>query len=165
MFRIRSSVLAVTILSLGACSKAPSSSASSLPTDPANQVIATATFDPALHVDLTRSTKTASGLYYRDVVVGDGPVAAPGQTVSAGYVGWLVNGKQFDASPEGAPYSFVLGAHRVIAGWDEGVAGMHVGGKRQLIIPSGLGYGPVGSAPVIPSNAVLVFTVELVSAR
>lgn len=161
MRRIRQSLLAVTVLSLVACSKSPSSS---LPTDPVNQVITTANFDPSLHVDLKASTKTASGLYYRDVVVGDGPVATPGQTVAAAYVGWLVNGVQFDASAEGAPYSFVLGAHGVIAGWDEGVAGMHVGGKRQLIVPGSLGYGPTGSGP-IPPNAVMVFTVELVGVK
>ncbi len=168
MRHIRRSALAVTVLSLSACSKpAPSSTppAAAAPGGPVNPLIEAATFDPALQVDLKASTKTASGLYYRDVVTGNGPVAAPGQTVAAGYVGWLANGKQFDASSVGAPYRFVLGAHAVIAGWDEGVAGMHVGGKRQLIIPSGLGYGPAGSPPVIPPNAILVFTVELVGVQ
>jgi FKBP-type peptidyl-prolyl cis-trans isomerase len=160
VIRFRPLAAATAVLALAACSK-PSST---VPTDPANQAIETATFDPSLHVDLKGSTKTASGLYYRDVIVGDGPVAAPGQTVSAGYVGWLVDGSQFDASREGSPYTFVLGTHAVIAGWDEGLTGMHVGGKRQLIIPATLGYGANGSGP-IPPNAVLVFTVELVSVK
>ena len=158
--RIRSIVIGATVLSLAGCSKP----ASTLPTDPANQVIATATFDSSLHVDLKASTQTPSGLYYRDLVVGTGPAAVPGQMVAAGYIGWLTNATKFDASPAGQPYQFPLGGHRVIAGWDEGVAGMHVGGKRQLIIPATLGYGPQGSGP-IPPNAVLIFNVELVAAQ
>jgi FKBP-type peptidyl-prolyl cis-trans isomerase FkpA len=159
--RIRFSAIAGTILAVAACAKPQSIS----PTDPANQVIATATFDPSLHVDLKASTQTASGLYYRDVTVGTGPVATAGQRVAANYDGWTVDGKEFDSSASHGPYPFVLGAHAVIAGWDEGVAGMHVGGKRQLIIPASLGYGPNGNPPAIPPNAVLVFSVELVSAQ
>ena len=158
MRRFVPSLVAAALVPLVACSKPPAGA-------PADVAIETTTFDSALHVDLKASTRTPSGLYYRDVVVGDGPVAVTGQTVAAGYVGWLANGKQFDASPEGQPYPFVLGAHSVIAGWDEGVAGMHVGGKRQLIIPPTLGYGAVGRPPVIPGNAVLVFSVELVSVK
>lgn len=158
--RIRSFALVTVVLSLAACSKP----ASTLPTDPANQVIATATFDTSLHVDLKASTQTPSGLYYRDVVVGTGPVAAPLDTVAAGYSGALTDGKQFDASPPGQPYVFILGTHSVVAGWDEGIAGMHVGGKRQLIIPASLGYGPGGRAP-IPPNGLMVFTVELVAKK
>ncbi len=157
---IRSFAVAATVLSLAACAKPASTS----PTDPANQVIATATFDSSMHVDLKASTQTPSGLYYRDLVVGTGPVATPGQMVAAGYIGWLTNGQKFDASPAGQPYGFPLGGHRVIPGWDEGVAGMHVGGKRQLIIPASLGYGPQGSGP-IPPNAVLIFNVELIGVQ
>jgi FKBP-type peptidyl-prolyl cis-trans isomerase FkpA len=158
---IRSFRVVAAVLSLAACAKP----ASTVPTDPGNQVIATANFAPSLNVDLKTSTMTPSGLYYKDLVVGTGPVAVPGQVVAAGYVGALTDGKQFDASPAGQPYQFPLGGHRVIAGWDEGVAGMHVGGKRQLIIPGSLGYGANGMAPAIPPNAVLIFTVELVSAQ
>ncbi|HEY3934004.1 MAG TPA: FKBP-type peptidyl-prolyl cis-trans isomerase [Gemmatimonadales bacterium] len=154
--RTHSIAVAAIVLSLAACSKGASTS----PADPANQVITTATFDSSLRVDLKASTVTPSGLYYRDIVVGTGPVAVAGDSVFAGYVGALTDGKQFDASPANQPYGFPLGGHRVIAGWDEGVAGMHVGGKRQLIIPASLGYGPSGSGP-IPPNAVLIFTVEL----
>jgi FKBP-type peptidyl-prolyl cis-trans isomerase FkpA len=158
--RIRSFAVTAAVLSLAACSKPASTS----PTDPANQVIATATFDPSLNVDLKTSTKTASGLYYKDLVVGTGAVATPGQGVAAGYVGWLTDGKQFDASPAGQPYRFVLGTHAVVAGWDEGIAGMHVGGKRQLIVPASLGYGPSGRDP-IPPNGLMIFTVELMAAQ
>jgi FKBP-type peptidyl-prolyl cis-trans isomerase FkpA len=125
--------------------------------------IESARFAPALGVNLAVSTKTPSGLYYRDLTPGTGPVVAPGQQVSAIYTGWLTDGTQFDSNAGSTPYSFRVGAHQVIAGWDEGVVGMHVGGKRQLIIPPALGYGAGGSGP-IPPNATLVFTVEVVSA-
>lgn len=130
------------------------------PTDPVNQVIATAKFDPSLHVDLAKSVRMPTGLFYRDILVGDGPVAAPGQHVSVVYTGWLVNGKQFDSNQ----YDFPLGTGAVVPGWDLGIAGMHVGGRRQLVIPGALGYGAAGSGP-IPPNAIMVFTVELVSAK
>ena len=78
------------------------------------------------------------------------------------YTGWLANGKKFDSSfDHGAPFTFVLGNHQVIQGWDQGVVGMKVGGKRRLLIPSTLGYGPTGAGEVIPPNATLVFEVEL----
>jgi FKBP-type peptidyl-prolyl cis-trans isomerase FkpA len=121
-------------------------------------------FAPELQVDLPASTKSASGLYYRDIVPGSGPEVVPGQQVSVFYTGWLANGRQFDSNAGGSPISFRLGAGRVIDGWDQGIAGMRVGGKRQLIIPAALGYGPDGSGP-IPPNAVLVFNVEVISAQ
>lgn len=121
-------------------------------------------FAPELQVDLPASTKSASGLYYRDIAPGAGPAIAPGQQVSVFYTGWLANGRQFDSNAGGSPISFRLGAREVIDGWDQGIAGMRVGGKRQLIIPAALGYGPDGSGP-IPPNAILVFNVEVVSAR
>ena len=123
--------------------------------------IPTATFAAKLNVDLKASTRTGSGLYYRDLLVGDGPVAAAGQQVSVTYAGWLPDGKQFDAGP----YAFRLGAGSVIRGWDEGLVGMRVGGSRQLIIPPDLGYGAMGSPPVIPANAILVFNVNLVGVQ
>jgi peptidylprolyl isomerase len=125
--------------------------------------IESARFAPALGVNLAISTKTPSGLYYRDLTPGTGPVVAPGQQVSAHYTGWLANGTQFDSNAGGTPYSFRVRAHEVIEGWDQGVVGMRVGGKRQLVIPPALGYGPAGSGP-IPPNAILVFKVEVVSA-
>jgi FKBP-type peptidyl-prolyl cis-trans isomerase len=120
-----------------------------------------ATFAPALDVQLAASTKTATGLYYRDLTVGTGAEAAAGQQVSVHYRGALIDGKEFDANgASDKPFQFRLGGGEVIGGWDQGVAGMKVGGKRQLIIPPALGYGETGTGP-IPGNAILVFTVEL----
>ena len=109
---------------------------------------------------------TASGLQFEDTVEGTGPVAAKGQSVTVHYTGWLENGKKFDSSVDrGQPFSFPLGAGRVIKGWDEGVKGMKVGGKRKLTIPSKLGYGAQGAGGVIPPNATLIFDVELLGLR
>lgn len=109
---------------------------------------------------------TPSGLKYADQVVGTGEVAVAGKTVNVHYTGWLENGKKFDSSVDrGQPFSFPLGAGRVIKGWDEGVQGMKVGGKRKLTIPSNLGYGPQGAGGVIPPNATLIFDVELLGVR
>jgi FKBP-type peptidyl-prolyl cis-trans isomerase len=105
---------------------------------------------------------TSSGLQYIDHKVGTGATAQAGQTVIVHYTGWLENGKKFDSSVDrGQPFSFPLGAGRVIKGWDEGVQGMKVGGKRKLIIPSSLGYGARGAGGTIPPNATLIFEVEL----
>jgi FKBP-type peptidyl-prolyl cis-trans isomerase len=107
-----------------------------------------------------------SGLKYTDQVAGTGDVAVAGKTVSVHYTGWLENGKKFDSSVDrGQPFSFPLGAGRVIKGWDEGVQGMKVGGKRKLTIPSELGYGSRGAGGVIPPNATLIFDVELLGVR
>lgn len=118
-----------------------------------------------LNVDTTAMTTTPSGLRYEDVKVGDGPMAAPGNTVSVHYTGWLTDGHKFDSSRGGAPLEFRIGQHEVIDGWDEGLTGMKVGGRRKLVIPPALGYGPSGSPPVIPPNATLVFDVELMALR
>jgi FKBP-type peptidyl-prolyl cis-trans isomerase len=105
---------------------------------------------------------TPSGLQYEDITVGTGDEAKAGHTVEVHYVGTLLDGKKFDSSRDrGQKFSFPLGAGRVIKGWDEGVAGMKIGGVRKLIIPSGLGYGARGAGDVIPPNATLVFEVEL----
>jgi len=105
---------------------------------------------------------TGSGLKYVDMVVGTGDEAKKGQTVRVHYTGWLKDGFKFDSSVDrGKPFEFELGAGRVIKGWDEGVAGMKVGGKRKLIIPAQLGYGDRGAGGVIPPGAELTFEVEL----
>jgi FKBP-type peptidyl-prolyl cis-trans isomerase FkpA len=105
---------------------------------------------------------TDSGLKYEDLVDGDGDVAAVGQQVSVHYTGWLTDGTKFDSSVDrNEPFRFALGRGMVIRGWDEGVTGMKVGGKRKLTIPPQLGYGAQGAGGVIPPNAVLVFEVEL----
>ena len=109
---------------------------------------------------------TASGLRITDLVVGTGAAASSGQTVVVHYRGTLEDGRQFDASYDrGTPFSFPLGAGRVIKGWDEGVQGMKVGGKRKLVIPPDLGYGTRGAGGVIPPNATLIFEVELLEVK
>ena len=109
---------------------------------------------------------TDSGLKYDDTVIGDGATAVKGQTVSVHYTGWLTDGEKFDSSKDrNDPFQFQLGAGRVIRGWDEGVQGMKVGGKRKLTIPPSLGYGARGAGGVIPPNATLVFEVELLATR
>jgi FKBP-type peptidyl-prolyl cis-trans isomerase len=105
---------------------------------------------------------TASGLQYWDIVEGTGTTAIAGSQVSVHYTGWLTSGEKFDSSVDhGQPFSFPLGAGQVIKGWDEGVVGMKVGGKRQLRVPPELGYGARGAGGVIPPNATLIFDVEL----
>ena len=108
----------------------------------------------------------ASGLRVTDLEVGTGPEAVAGQTVVVHYRGTLENGKQFDASYDrGKPFTFPLGRGQVIKGWDEGVQGMKVGGKRKLVIPPELGYGTRGAGGVIPPNATLIFEVELLDIK
>ena len=98
-----------------------------------------------------------------DLVTGTGAEAVRGKSVQVHYTGWLLDGTRFDSSVGGAPFSFRLGAGEVIAGWDRGVAGMKVGGKRKLTLPPDLAYGPHGAPPEIPPNATLVFDVELLA--
>jgi FKBP-type peptidyl-prolyl cis-trans isomerase len=106
---------------------------------------------------------TPSGLQYDEIAEGSGAEAKSGQKVSVHYTGTLVDGKKFDSSRDrGKPFQFTLGAGQVIKGWDEGVAGMKVGGQRRLTIPPELGYGSRGTGGVIPPNATLIFDVELV---
>lgn len=113
-----------------------------------------------------KEVTTSSGLKYTDVQVGTGAVAQAGKTVSVHYTGTLTDGKKFDSSLDrGQPITFPLGTGKVIKGWDEGIAGMKVGGKRRLVIPPDLGYGARGSAPVIPPNATLIFDVELMDVK
>ena len=108
------------------------------------------------------TSTTPSGLIIDELVVGAGAAAAAGQQVTVHYTGWLTDGTKFDSSKDrGDPFIFPLGAGRVIKGWDEGVQGMKIGGKRKLTIPATLGYGARGAGGVIPPNATLVFEVEL----
>lgn len=105
---------------------------------------------------------TASGLIYEELAIGSGAEASAGQQVTVHYTGWLTNGTKFDSSKDrNDPFVFGLGQGQVIKGWDEGVTGMKVGGKRKLTIPPQLGYGTRGAGGVIPPGATLVFEVEL----
>lgn len=107
-----------------------------------------------------------SGLKYEDLEAGEGVKAEAGMRVTVHYSGWLENGSKFDSSLDRQqPFSFVLGKGQVIKGWDEGVAGMLIGGKRRLTIPSQLGYGSRGAGGVIPPNATLIFEVELLAVQ
>ncbi|MGC6482684.1 MAG: FKBP-type peptidyl-prolyl cis-trans isomerase [Synechococcus sp.] len=117
-------------------------------------------------MNVEKSELTASGLRITDLEVGSGAEATAGQSVVVHYRGTLEDGGQFDASYDrGTPFSFPLGAGRVIKGWDEGVQGMKVGGKRKLVIPPDLGYGARGAGGVIPPNATLIFEVELLEVK
>jgi FKBP-type peptidyl-prolyl cis-trans isomerase FkpA len=120
--------------------------------------------------DAQHAVTTPSGLKYIDVKVGTGASPRTGQTCVMNYIGWLYNGgkkgAKFDSSLDhGEPFEFKIGLHQVIAGWDEGVATMKVGGKRTLIIPPSLGYGAQGAGGVIPPNATLMFDVDLLAIK
>jgi peptidylprolyl isomerase len=111
---------------------------------------------------MAEQVTTASGLQYTDIQVGDGPSPQNGQVVTVHYTGTLTDGSKFDSSRDRSqPFKFTIGRGMVIKGWDEGVLTMKVGGRRKLVIPSDLGYGPRGYPGVIPPNATLVFDVEL----
>ena len=128
-----------------------------------NQADASALGGP---MNVEKSEVTASGLRITDLDVGSGAEASAGQMVVVHYRGTLEDGTQFDASYDrGTPFSFPLGAGRVIKGWDEGVQGMKVGGKRKLVIPADLGYGARGAGGVIPPNATLIFEVDLLEVK
>src|SRR5262249_26399347 len=122
------------------------------------------------HAATNQVIEMPNGLKYTDEKTGDGATATAGNKVSVHYTGWLFNngakGKKFDSSVDrGQPFQFTLGAHQVIAGWDEGVAGMRGGGKRARATPPELGYGPRGAGGLIPPNATLIFDVELLGVQ
>ncbi|CAN5499244.1 hypothetical protein BH23BAC4_BH23BAC4_07310 [soil metagenome] len=122
-------------------------------------------FHPSLNVDLAQMTHTPSGLYTRDLEAGTGEVATEGDTVELRYTLWLPNGARIDTNePDGPLLIFGIGEGRVIPGFEEGVTGMRVGGRRQLLVPPSLGYGdrPIGP---IPANSILVFEVSLVAVQ
>lgn len=122
--------------------------------------------DTAGKAEAAKTVTTASGLKYTDVRVGKGASPVKGKQVKVHYTGTLANGTKFDSSLDrNEPFVFVFGVGQVIRGWDEGLAGMKVGGKRKLVIPGNLGYGAAGAPPDIPPNAKLLFDVELLDVQ
>lgn len=134
-------------------------------TSPTNPTLPDPTDLPTV-VSENQYTTTTSGLKYFDLTTGTGAAATAGKVVTVHYEGWLLTGQKFDSSRDrGQPFVFGLGAGQVIRGWDEGVQGIRIGGKRQLVLPPSLAYGSAGAPPVIPPNATLIFEVEVLAAE
>jgi FKBP-type peptidyl-prolyl cis-trans isomerase FkpA len=147
MLRLAAFLLMLMSVSLSGCNQTPAAS-------------------PTTSGGTATEVTMQDGLKYTDEQVGTGAVATAGKTAVVHYTGWLLDGTKFDSSRDrNQPFSFPLGAGQVIKGWDEGVAGMKVGGKRTLIVPPTLGYGARGAGNVIPPNATLKFEVELLDVR
>ena len=155
--RARRASFALALLVSAAACGSDSPTAPSEPSDPATE-----TFAASLNVNLSAMTKKSADLYIQDLVVGTGTEATSGRIIRVTYTGWLKNGTQFDSNVGKATFAFTLGNHDVINGWDQGIVGMRIGGKRRLVIGSNLAYGAAGRG-TIPANATLVFDVELVS--
>ena len=164
---IRLIAVALIATSIG-CKKTDQSSSTTPASTPETSAPQATTPNPsssATSMPSGSEVKMPSGLVYVDVKVGDGALAEGGKRVSVHYTGWLTDGTKFDSSVDrNEPFMFELGSGQVIRGWDEGVKGMRVGGKRKLTIPSDLAYGPEGRGP-IPANATLIFDVELLDVR
>ncbi len=123
-------------------------------------------FPKKASVDDTNWTTTSTGLKIADKEIGSGNPVKEGDRVSVHYTGYLIDGKKFDSSLDrNAPFEFTIGAHQVIPGWEEGLVGMQVGGKRSLMIPPGMAYGSQGVPPIIPGNATLIFDIELLAIK
>jgi len=154
---------ALAIVALAGCQQGKSGESTSAQA-PVTQPSAKPAAPPA---STAREVTLPSGLKYQDLVVGNGPMAEDGTPVIVNYTGWLTDGSKFDSStdPGRQPLPFTIGAGMVIRGWDEGVKGMRVGGKRKLTIPPDLAYGERGYPPVIPPNATLVFEVEFLAIK
>jgi FKBP-type peptidyl-prolyl cis-trans isomerase len=158
MHRYVRHAIALLSVSLAAC-------ASGGGAPPATRSLESIPFASTLDVNLARMTKTPSGLYYRDIEVGTGTIVHGKLDVKVHYTGWLTNGVKFDSNTEDqTPLTVPLNRGRAIKGWDDGLEGMRVGGRRQLVIPPELGYGSNRSG-LIPPDAVLVFDIRVVSAK
>jgi FKBP-type peptidyl-prolyl cis-trans isomerase len=153
--RIRSLLVAGLPLALASCNLST--------VDESGPLIDCSTLASTLSASASTLTTTASGLQYRDVTIGTGATFTSGSTVSVRYAGCVTSGLRFDSNEAPAsPFTFQLGKGIVIAGWDEGLVGMKVGGRRQLVIPPALGYGANQNGP-IPPNSTLVFTIDAIS--
>lgn len=149
------------LMMLAACSSAAPAAGVQAPAAAPEAV----TFAPSLEVDLAAMQRLSSGVYVRDIRVGEGPGIVRGDQVAVRYAGWLPDGTMFDAIvPPATPREFRLGDREVIRGWDSGMVGMKAGGQRQIVVPPSLGYG-ARRVDKIPPNSTLVFLVELVSVR
>jgi FKBP-type peptidyl-prolyl cis-trans isomerase len=156
-----SSIAIALLVTANACASAGGGAAAA----PASRPMAMIPFAAALDVNLAKMTKTPAGVYYRDLEAGTGPVIRGREDVLVHYTGWLTNGVKFDSNTgDDRPLTVPLGRGRAIKGWDEGLMGMRVGGRRQLVIPPELGYG-ANRAGVIPPDAVLVFDIRVVSVK
>ncbi|MEP6495058.1 MAG: FKBP-type peptidyl-prolyl cis-trans isomerase [bacterium] len=147
-------------LFLGLATACADNGPSGAPSNPATE-----TFAPSLAVNISDMTRLSEALYIKDLVVGTGATANVGRTLSVTYTGWLVNGTQFDSNVGKTALSFPLGQRAVIDGWDAGLVGMHVGGKRLLVIGSDLAYGANQKGPLIAPNSTLVFNVQLLGVQ
>ena len=170
MMRSRLTLAAIALIALAGCQDKNASTQSSAATASAKATTGAPAETTGANMSGTSAgaaaeVTTPSGLKYQDLVMGDGATAESGKRVSVHYTGWLTDNTKFDSSVDrGQPFEFVLGQGQVIRGWDEGVSGMKVHGKRRLTIPSDLGYGPRGQGP-IPPNATLIFEVELLDVK
>jgi FKBP-type peptidyl-prolyl cis-trans isomerase len=121
-------------------------------------------FAPELGIDLEKMSQSSTGLYFQDLDVGRGEEARPNSRVTVHYIGWFPDGQAFESSlSAGEPVTFTLGRRDVIRGWEEGIRGMREGGQRKLVVPPRLAYGRAGLEDLVPSNAVLVFQIQLVA--
>lgn len=154
-------VTMLALVALAGCGSKPQTSTDQPASTPAEQPAE----QPAT-ADAGTPTSDVTKLEIKDLKKGTGDEAVDGKLVTVNYTGWLTDGTKFDSSLDsGQPFQFTLGAGQVIAGWDQGVKGMKVGGKRKLTIPPDLGYGAQGAGGVIPPNATLVFEVELLGVQ